>query len=146
MYNSGDRVALDGSVWEANWWTQGDEPGSSDWGPWQEVEADDPDPEPPDGPTAAFDVSDDSPAPGEDVEFDASTAEGEIDSYEWDLGDGTELEGEIVTHSYDDDGEYEVELRSPTRPERLRSGDRREWSLEQARDSLVVYDRRTENV
>ncbi|MEY7852193.1 PKD domain-containing protein [Natrarchaeobius sp. A-rgal3] len=110
VYDSGDRVVYDGSVWEANWWTQGDEPGDSDWGPWEEVEETEPDPEPPDGPTAAFDVSNVSPAPGDDVEFDASVSEGRIDAYEWDLGDGTEASGEVVVHSYTDEGEYEVEL------------------------------------
>nr|WP_243637930.1 lytic polysaccharide monooxygenase [Natrarchaeobius chitinivorans] len=37
-YTSGDKVVHDGAVWEANWWTQGDEPGSSEWGPWEHVE------------------------------------------------------------------------------------------------------------
>lgn len=36
-YIGGDRATFDGSLWEANWWTQGDEPGSSQWGPWAEV-------------------------------------------------------------------------------------------------------------
>jgi hypothetical protein len=35
-YTAGDRVAFDGAVWEALWWTRGDEPGPT-WGPWQEV-------------------------------------------------------------------------------------------------------------
>ncbi|MFD2795462.1 glycoside hydrolase family 97 catalytic domain-containing protein [Promicromonospora vindobonensis] len=35
-YTAGDLVTFDGSVWEASWWTRGQEPGSPD-GPWQEV-------------------------------------------------------------------------------------------------------------
>lgn len=35
-YGAGDRVVLDGAVWEALWWTRDEEPGPS-WGPWQEV-------------------------------------------------------------------------------------------------------------
>jgi chitin-binding protein len=37
-YTGGDQVSHDGSTWEASWWTQGDEPGSSEWGPWEQVE------------------------------------------------------------------------------------------------------------
>ncbi|RQG99216.1 PKD domain-containing protein [Natrarchaeobius oligotrophus] len=36
VYTSGDRVVHDGTVWEAQWWTRGDEPGDSEWGPWEE--------------------------------------------------------------------------------------------------------------
>ncbi|WP_436934248.1 PKD domain-containing protein [Halovenus marina] len=39
-YTGGDRVTYEGSVWEASWWTRGDEPGSSQWGPWEQVEED----------------------------------------------------------------------------------------------------------
>lgn len=34
-YTSGDQVTHDGQVWEAQWWTQGDEPGTNEWGPWE---------------------------------------------------------------------------------------------------------------
>ncbi|WP_436936254.1 carbohydrate-binding protein [Halovenus marina] len=37
VYRSGDRASYDGSVWEVSWWSRGDEPGSSQWGPWEEV-------------------------------------------------------------------------------------------------------------
>ncbi|WP_135661511.1 PKD domain-containing protein [Halorhabdus rudnickae] len=36
-YTGGDQAVYDGSLWEAKWWTQGDEPGASEWGPWEEV-------------------------------------------------------------------------------------------------------------
>nr|WP_172152025.1 glycosyl hydrolase 53 family protein [Isoptericola chiayiensis] len=36
-YDAGDRVSLDGRVFEATWWTRGQEPGASQWGPWQEI-------------------------------------------------------------------------------------------------------------
>jgi chitodextrinase len=38
-YTSGDRATHDGWIWEAQWWTRGDEPGASQWGPWEQVEA-----------------------------------------------------------------------------------------------------------
>ena len=38
-YTGGDQAVYDGSLWEAKWWTSGDEPGSSEWGPWEEVGA-----------------------------------------------------------------------------------------------------------
>ncbi|RQG99218.1 PKD domain-containing protein [Natrarchaeobius oligotrophus] len=107
VYTDGDRVTHDGSIWEAQWWTQGDEPGANGWGPWEEVDEDDNGNE---DVTASFSVSDPSPEPGDEIEFDASGSDGEIDSYAWDLGDGTEASGESVTHSYDEEGEYEVEL------------------------------------
>src|SRR5690606_17531453 len=36
-YTAGDRVEHDGVVFEALWWTKGEEPGSSPWGAWQEI-------------------------------------------------------------------------------------------------------------
>ncbi|QGA81650.1 Chitin-binding protein [Halomicrobium sp. LC1Hm] len=49
-YTSGDQVTYNGKTWEAKWWTQGDEPGSSEWGPWEQVSGDDT-PDQPDTPT-----------------------------------------------------------------------------------------------
>jgi len=38
VYNSGDRVSWASKVWQAQWWTQGDNPSESgSWGVWQEV-------------------------------------------------------------------------------------------------------------
>ncbi|QUJ67558.1 hypothetical protein KDD30_16380 [Photobacterium sp. GJ3] len=34
-YTGGSRVSHNGNVWEASWWTKGEEPGASTWGPWQ---------------------------------------------------------------------------------------------------------------
>ncbi|MBZ6495064.1 PKD domain-containing protein [Natrinema longum] len=112
VYTDGDRVVYDGTVWEAQWWTRGNEPGSREWGPWDRVEdaPDDPDPEPPEGPTASIAVSETPVPPTESVVFDATDSAGEIDAYEWDFGDGTEAAGDVVEHAYDDAGEYGVEL------------------------------------
>ena len=38
VYTGGEKVSYDGSVWKAKWWTQGDKPGSSQWGPWELVQ------------------------------------------------------------------------------------------------------------
>ena len=66
-------------------------------------------------PTAAFDVSPESPTTGELVSFDASasSSDGEIVSYEWDFdGDGThEDAGESVQTSFDEAGDVPVTLR-----------------------------------
>ena len=46
-------------------------------------------------------------------EFDASSSsasEGEIDTYDWELGDGVSSDGESPTHSYAEEGTYEVTL------------------------------------
>ncbi|WP_019276981.1 glycosyl hydrolase family 18 protein [Vibrio coralliilyticus] len=38
VYNGGDQVTWDGKVWEAKWWTQGDDPSQSgQWGVWKEI-------------------------------------------------------------------------------------------------------------
>ena len=36
VYDTGDRVSFDGSVWEASWWTKNQQPGDP-YGPWQEI-------------------------------------------------------------------------------------------------------------
>ncbi len=33
-YVLGDRVAFEGAVYQAKWWTLGDRPGAAEWGPW----------------------------------------------------------------------------------------------------------------
>ncbi|WP_207891169.1 glycosyl hydrolase family 18 protein [Natrarchaeobius oligotrophus] len=104
VYESGDRVVHEGTIWEARWWTRGDEPGETEWGPWDEVEDAEPDLD------AVIDVSDASPDPGDEITLDGSDSSGEIERYEWGLGDGTETEGEVVTHTYEDEGEYDVTL------------------------------------
>nr|WP_199066775.1 glycosyl hydrolase family 18 protein [Chromobacterium sp. ASV5] len=35
-YNAGDYATYGGKTWRASWWTQGEQPGSSQWGVWQE--------------------------------------------------------------------------------------------------------------
>ncbi|MCK4424208.1 PKD domain-containing protein, partial [Candidatus Bathyarchaeota archaeon] len=64
-------------------------------------------------PVASFTFSPMSPYTGQDVTFDASLSydlDGTIDSYTWSFGDGAIGDGKIVTHSYADNGTYEVEL------------------------------------
>lgn len=39
-YRAGDEVSYDGAVYVALWWTRGDKPGKSAYGPWAEVGAD----------------------------------------------------------------------------------------------------------
>ncbi|MFD2796023.1 S8 family serine peptidase [Promicromonospora vindobonensis] len=38
-YRAGDSVSYDGAVFVAQWWSKGDRPGASPWGPWAEVGA-----------------------------------------------------------------------------------------------------------
>lgn len=37
VYTKGDRVEYNGHNWEAKWWTQREEPGKSQWGPWSDL-------------------------------------------------------------------------------------------------------------
>lgn len=39
VYTGGATVSHEGSEYEAKWWTQGDAPGSSEWGPWELIGA-----------------------------------------------------------------------------------------------------------
>jgi len=116
-YTGGDQVTFDGFVWEAKWWTRGDEPGSSEWGPWKQVRAVDSggsdggdsgggnDP----ALTASFTTSTQFPDVGETVEFDAGDSAGGVESYEWSFGDGTTATGQTVTHAFEQ-GQFEVSL------------------------------------
>ncbi|QCW03405.1 PKD domain-containing protein [Natrinema pallidum] len=133
VYTSGDRVVYDGAVWEAQWWTRGDEPGASEWGPWEQTDAD-PDPEPPEQPTAAFTAAPESSSPGDSVTFDASGSTGALETYAWTFGDGTEATGDVVSHAYEEAGEYEVELTVTDD----------DGETDTATDAVVVEERDTE--
>lgn len=37
VYVAGDRVTYGGHLWEAKWWTQGNTPGTEEWGPWKDL-------------------------------------------------------------------------------------------------------------
>jgi hypothetical protein len=53
------------------------------------------------------------PSQGNLIEFNASTSissDSKISEYNWDLGDGTELNGENITHRYQSGGNYSVIL------------------------------------
>ena len=63
-------------------------------------------------PTADAGVAELTAEVGEEIQFDgsASTDDGEITAFNWDLGDGEVGEGEQVTHAYAEAGEYTVTL------------------------------------
>ncbi len=64
-------------------------------------------------PVASFDYSPTSPYTGQAINFDARGSYdtyGTIVSYVWDFGDGSNGTGEIVIHTYSEDGEYVVRL------------------------------------
>lgn len=65
------------------------------------------------GPTAQFTTDNQNVVIGEDVEFDASQSSDpndDIEQYIWSFGDGVESSGTVVSHSYDERGNYTVEL------------------------------------
>lgn len=108
-YSGGDRVTHNGNVWTAEWWTKGTEPAESA-NVWTKVGSDGGGSNTP--PTASFTASS-SVTLGESVTFDASSssdADGSIQSYEWDFGDGSLTSGESVTHTYGSAGDYTVAL------------------------------------
>jgi len=64
-------------------------------------------------PVASFTETAETAYTGEVITFNASDSydpDGNITSYEWDFGDGTNATGEIVDHAYVDDGVYNVTL------------------------------------
>jgi PKD repeat protein len=63
-------------------------------------------------PSAAFEVTSTDPVVGETLTLDAADSEGDIVSYEWTFGDGSEMTTDepTVTHSYDAAGTVTVEL------------------------------------
>ncbi|MCP4216618.1 MAG: PKD domain-containing protein [bacterium] len=64
-------------------------------------------------PTAGFSYSPDSIDVGETVTFDASESSdtgGTIVGYAWDMGDGTNLSGVLITHEYSEAGTFLVQL------------------------------------
>lgn len=61
VYTGGEIVSHNGKNWQAQWWTQGNEPGTEEWGPWQEYTGDIEDP-PADDPPVDDPPVDDPPA------------------------------------------------------------------------------------
>ncbi|WP_026190277.1 glycosyl hydrolase family 18 protein [Halomicrobium katesii] len=117
-YTGGDQVTYDGFVWEAEWWTKGTEPAESA-NVWTKVRAvDDGDNGGDDGGedggssdlNAVIDASATRVDVGEDVTLDASGSEGDIESYEWMVGDQGPISGVENTVTLDEEGTYEVTL------------------------------------
>lgn len=79
----------------------------------REGSEDDTDDETDDELEAGFDYRPSSPEAGESVNFDASDSSGDIEEYRWDFDDGTtETDDDPETsHSFDEEGSYDVELR-----------------------------------
>ena len=57
-------------------------------------------------PIAAFNVDPAQALSGSVLTFDASASTGNIQSYDWNFGDGTTGSGKIVTHQYGSHGSY----------------------------------------
>ncbi|WP_049907862.1 glycosyl hydrolase family 18 protein [Haloferax elongans] len=104
-YTGGDRVTHDGYIWEAKWWTKGDEP-STDSNVWKQIE----EAGGGNGLKASFTVSDTYVEPGVEVSVDASGSDGSPSSYDWDFGDGTTASGQTASHTYDAEQEFTVTL------------------------------------
>ncbi|MDP4000624.1 MAG: S8 family serine peptidase [bacterium] len=72
-----------------------------------------PEPEPNQTPTASFSSSQTEAMIGYDIVFDASASsdpDGSITQYIWDLGDGTQVQGQKISHSYAKSGIFTIEL------------------------------------
>jgi hypothetical protein len=63
-----------------------------------------------DAPTPEIEISSEFTATGIPVTFDGSFSSGDIISYTWYFGDNSSASGKIVTHSYKEEGDYEIIL------------------------------------
>ncbi|MFB6167016.1 MAG: PKD domain-containing protein [Candidatus Nanohaloarchaea archaeon] len=65
-----------------------------------------------DAPAASFDYSPSSPLTGETVDFTdtSSDVDGSVSSWSWEFGDGATSSQQNPSHSYSDDGSYNVQL------------------------------------
>ena len=66
-----------------------------------------------DPPEAVFGYTPASPTVKDEVRFDGSKSQdsdGEIVTWEWNFGDGARKSGQVVTHSYESSGDYEIAL------------------------------------
>jgi len=112
-YTGGDQVTYDGSLWTAEWWTQGTQPAESENVWTLEGACDGGSGDQNDAPTASFTTDATTPDPGQNVGFDASgssDSDGSIASYEWAFGDGASGSGQSVSHSYGSAGDFTVTL------------------------------------
>ncbi|MFC7189388.1 PKD domain-containing protein [Halocatena marina] len=110
-YTEGEQVVYNDALWEAQWWTQANEPEESD-SVWVKI-GDCGSGGGNESPTAAFTLSPSSPEPGQQVTFDASSssdADGTLQSYEWAFGDETTATGRTATHTYATVGDYTATL------------------------------------
>ncbi len=123
-YTGGEQVVYNDAIYEASWWTSGDEPGSSEWGPWEMVEecsggggddgnddgGDDGNDDGGDSNLeAVIDSSDVRVDVGESVELDM-TGSKNWESYEWYM-DGEMMDwGATPSYSFSEKGTYDIKL------------------------------------
>ncbi|WP_339896827.1 glycosyl hydrolase family 18 protein [uncultured Gilvimarinus sp.] len=115
VYTGGTQVQRSGQAYQANWWTQGNDP-STNSGQYQQWSAlgacDGSDPNNNQAPTANVNGPY-SGVPGSAIAFDSagsSDPDGNIASYAWDFGDGASSTQASPSHSYSSDGDYSVTL------------------------------------
>ncbi|MEF8880664.1 MAG: PKD domain-containing protein, partial [Candidatus Nanohaloarchaea archaeon] len=66
---------------------------------------------------AEFDYNPSNPGVNDQIDFDASSSQGDIVDYRWRFGDGTTGNGRNVQHSYSSQGSYDVRLTVEQIPE-----------------------------
>ncbi len=101
-------------------------------------------------PSAKIEVSSSVTAKGIPITFDGSKSTGNVVSYSWDFGDNVTANGESVSHSYLEEGEYTIIL-TVKNSEGIESTDSvvvNVINLEEALDSefVSVYDNLNENL
>jgi chitinase len=114
-YTGSSQVQHSGEAYQANWWTQGDDP-SSNSGQYQQWSSlgtcDGSNPDANQAPLARVNGPY-SGMPGGTIAFDSagsSDADGNIASYAWDFGDGGSSTQASPSHSYASAGNYSVSL------------------------------------
>ncbi|EMA13319.1 chitin-binding protein [Haloarcula amylolytica JCM 13557] len=100
----------EGYIWEAKWWTRGDEP-TTDANMWKQIrEVEDGSGDNGSELTAVIDPEAPTTSVDESVTLSASDSKGDITTYEWNIDEKEQISGVDATVTFESAGDYSVSL------------------------------------